>query len=115
MAKSASPMMEGLKASLLTLNDVGVWCTACRIQRDGSWPSPVWKPACVIWRCDWVALAYVKGICGADQNARSKRSRRLQLIVRFNPTSLGTCLLYTSDAADDLTRVDLGGRRILKK
>src|SRR5665811_1610672 len=28
---------------------------------------------------------------------------------------LGTCLLYTSDAADDLTRVDLGGRRIIKK
>src|SRR5665811_2324231 len=26
-----------------------------------------------------------------------------------------TCLLYTSDAADDLTRVDLGGRRIIKK
>src|SRR5665811_1314052 len=26
----------------------------------------------------------------------------------------GGCLLYTSDAADDLTRVDLGGRRILK-
>src|SRR5665811_1693351 len=25
-----------------------------------------------------------------------------------------TCLLYTSDAADDLTRVDLGGRRIIK-
>src|SRR5665811_909267 len=27
----------------------------------------------------------------------------------------GDCLLYTSDAADDLTRVDLGGRRIIKK
>ena len=27
----------------------------------------------------------------------------------------GSCLLYTSDAADDLTRVDLGGRRIIKK
>src|SRR5665811_2067764 len=26
-----------------------------------------------------------------------------------------TCLLYTSDAADDLTRVELGGRRIIKK
>src|SRR5665811_626091 len=25
------------------------------------------------------------------------------------------CLLYTSDAADDLTRVDLGGRRLIKK
>ena len=25
------------------------------------------------------------------------------------------CLLYTSDAADDLNSVDLGGRRIIKK
>src|SRR5665811_1467365 len=29
--------------------------------------------------------------------------------------SLLGCLLYTSDAADDLTRVDLGGRRIIQK
>ncbi|GAB5815569.1 hypothetical protein JMUB7550_27550 [Staphylococcus aureus] len=29
--------------------------------------------------------------------------------------TLESCLLYTSDAADDLTRVDLGGRRIIKK
>src|SRR5450756_3134095 len=28
---------------------------------------------------------------------------------------LRTCLLYTSDAADDLLCVDLGGRRIIKK
>src|SRR5450756_3213424 len=27
----------------------------------------------------------------------------------------GRCLLYTSDAADDLLCVDLGGRRIIKK
>ena len=26
-----------------------------------------------------------------------------------------TCLLYTSDAADERSSVDLGGRRILKK
>ena len=26
-----------------------------------------------------------------------------------------TCLLYTSDAADDLLCVDLGGRRVIKK
>ena len=26
-----------------------------------------------------------------------------------------SCLLYTSDAADDVHRVDLGGRRIIKK
>ena len=28
---------------------------------------------------------------------------------------LTNCLLYTSDAADDSLRVDLGGRRIIKK
>src|SRR5450756_3137510 len=28
---------------------------------------------------------------------------------------LESCLLYTSDAADDLLCVDLGGRRIIKK
>src|SRR5450756_2244192 len=30
-------------------------------------------------------------------------------------TVCNTCLLYTSDAADDLLCVDLGGRRIIKK
>src|SRR5450756_1079407 len=30
-------------------------------------------------------------------------------------TYAGSCLLYTSDAADDLLCVDLGGRRIIKK
>ena len=30
-------------------------------------------------------------------------------------TILITCLLYTSDAADDMQCVDLGGRRIIKK
>ena len=28
---------------------------------------------------------------------------------------VSNCLLYTSDAADDLLCVDLGGRRIIKK
>ena len=31
------------------------------------------------------------------------------------PRSRWGCLLYTSDAADDSLRVDLGGRRIIKK
>ena len=29
--------------------------------------------------------------------------------------TLGICLLYTSDAADERSSVDLGGRRIIKK
>ena len=31
------------------------------------------------------------------------------------PNPLMTCLLYTSDAADERSSVDLGGRRIIKK
>src|SRR5680860_799325 len=34
---------------------------------------------------------------------------------RLPHMALGLCLLYTSDAADDLLCVDLGGRRIIKK
>src|SRR5665811_546116 len=34
--------------------------------------------------------------------------------VYLNAGTYEVCLLYTSDAADDLTRVDLGGRRIIK-
>src|SRR5665811_2318141 len=40
-----------------------------------------------------------------------ERGRR----VGWVPDPASACLLYTSDAADDLTRVDLGGRRIIKK
>src|SRR5665811_2604936 len=35
--------------------------------------------------------------------------------ANYSAAKAGVCLLYTSDAADDLTRVDLGGRRIIKK
>ena len=31
------------------------------------------------------------------------------------PAATTTCLLYTSDAADERSSVDLGGRRIIKK
>ena len=45
-------------------------------------------------------------------------------LVKKNPNDLNsrrilarffTCLLYTSDAADERSSVDLGGRRIIKK
>ena len=35
-------------------------------------------------------------------------------VIRCSYTSRG-CLLYTSDAADERSSVDLGGRRIIKK
>ncbi|VTU54362.1 hypothetical protein AMBR_NBBOBCOC_02855 [Lacticaseibacillus rhamnosus] len=42
--------------------------------------------------------------------AKERPSRLRPLTLRFL-----TCLLYTSDAADDTPCVDLGGRRIIKK
>ena len=38
-----------------------------------------------------------------------------ELRVSLFAQGLGTCLLYTSDAADERSSVDLGGRRIIKK
>ena len=35
--------------------------------------------------------------------------------IPFQDVMPSTCLLYTSDAADDMQCVDLGGRRIIKK
>ena len=36
-------------------------------------------------------------------------------IGEFVPVKIDACLLYTSDAADERSSVDLGGRRIIKK
>ena len=38
-----------------------------------------------------------------------------KLLVAIAFTNKATCLLYTSDAADERSSVDLGGRRIIKK
>src|SRR5678815_6146722 len=48
-------------------------------------------------------------------------NRRFSSFVTYLPiqgfffTVVTTCLLYTSDAADERSSVDLGGRRIIKK
>ena len=39
----------------------------------------------------------------------------LILLLRINIYLDHCCLLYTSDAADERSSVDLGGRRIIKK
>src|SRR5450756_3106570 len=43
------------------------------------------------------------------------RYRNFSRMRSMTTTPSCTCLLYTSDAADDLLCVDLGGRRIIKK
>ena len=39
----------------------------------------------------------------------------IQTLIRTKYYADTTCLLYTSDAADERSSVDLGGRRIIKK
>eukprot|EP00826_Nyctotherus_ovalis_P049640 TRINITY_DN6015_c0_g2_i1.p1 TRINITY_DN6015_c0_g2~~TRINITY_DN6015_c0_g2_i1.p1 ORF type:complete len:331 (-),score=53.82 TRINITY_DN6015_c0_g2_i1:3-995(-) len=53
--------------------------------------------------------------CPFDRKAVTQKMQ-IFFPCRFdNPTFLDTCLLYTSDAADERSSVDLGGRRIIKK
>eukprot|EP00825_Cyclidium_porcatum_P036874 TRINITY_DN3979_c0_g2_i3.p1 TRINITY_DN3979_c0_g2~~TRINITY_DN3979_c0_g2_i3.p1 ORF type:complete len:150 (+),score=7.67 TRINITY_DN3979_c0_g2_i3:221-670(+) len=42
-------------------------------------------------------------------------ARAVKCRVKSHVLCVDTCLLYTSDAADDMQCVDLGGRRIIKK
>eukprot|EP00825_Cyclidium_porcatum_P037168 TRINITY_DN4054_c0_g2_i2.p3 TRINITY_DN4054_c0_g2~~TRINITY_DN4054_c0_g2_i2.p3 ORF type:complete len:102 (-),score=25.91 TRINITY_DN4054_c0_g2_i2:80-385(-) len=47
------------------------------------------------------------------------KNKKIKILKFSNPkhkdNDLKICLLYTSDAADDMQCVDLGGRRIIKK
>ena len=65
-------------------------------------------------------------MCIRDRRRRARPARRRSCVRTGRTTApwllrsgAGTapcsCLLYTSDAADDLLCVDLGGRRIIKK
>ena len=47
---------------------------------------------------------------------RIRRFGQALVLARELPEDIGRlCLLYTSDAADERSSVDLGGRRIIKK
>ena len=49
----------------------------------------------------------------SEENSRTNNLDKFE--TPETPTFYGTCLLYTSDAADERSSVDLGGRRIIKK
>src|SRR5450756_3161210 len=57
----------------------------------------------------------VRGPHPGGEDSVNKPIRRLSFVVALLFCALlFSCLLYTSDAADDLLCVDLGGRRIIK-
>ena len=52
----------------------------------------------------------------ADENQTQTKLRRRHTRFHMRAGIINcTCLLYTSDAADERSSVDLGGRRIIKK
>ena len=52
----------------------------------------------------------------AFQKSSKKLSLEMKSEVHYKKAAKSySCLLYTSDAADEWLRVDLGGRRIIKK
>ena len=52
---------------------------------------------------------------GRDLLGDGLEQDRELLVARALGESFCSCLLYTSDAADERSSVDLGGRRIIKK
>src|SRR5665811_1421953 len=64
-------------------------------------PDGLCSPLSVNWRINYTGV--------------NNAGTLVQIRYDWDDGSTDTCLLYTSDAADDLTRVDLGGRRIIKK
>ena len=55
-----------------------------------------------------------RGSCKFFKSQWSNYEIATDLVKKEKPIRIG-CLLYTSDAADDMQCVDLGGRRIIKK
>src|SRR5659263_284101 len=66
-------------------------------------PAIMQTPCALLWHHYCSTRSYIK---------LDIRCRRHNMCAVQSTT---TCLLYTSDAADDLLCVDLGGRRIIKK
>ena len=52
---------------------------------------------------------------GGARGGRADRAARRMRIRDRRGLRAAACLLYTSDAADERSSVDLGGRRIIKK
>ena len=62
-----------------------------------------------------VLVALVSLLMIIDLRAQSGGKSVFQVLTLAPSARTAACLLYTSDAADERSSVDLGGRRIIKK
>ena len=84
----------------------------------------VWDQLPAAYDCTMVSAITDSGVCSTSSgisrikwtipaiNDGVTKSLTYKVLI---PGTFGPCLLYTSDAADDLPCVDIGGRRIIKK
>ena len=54
-------------------------------------------------------------MCIYDKLSPEQQQNFQKAFTNISMGGIGICLLYTSDAADERSSVDLGGRRIIKK
>ena len=69
--------------------------------------APCMRPALRVDQPGFLGVVFVGGVAIGEQDAALDRAQAEGL--------LDICLLYTSDAADERSSVDLGGCRIIKK
>src|SRR5678815_2915469 len=88
----------------------GCWSSNC-FSRTGNDQSPM-ASNCSLLRCScrlsYTAVSYSRVMPRASTGQASTHKPQ-------NRQRVMSCLLYTSDAADERSSVDLGGRRIIKK
>src|SRR5678815_288635 len=63
-----------------------------------------------VTRCTTARILFLRWLARSDFN--STRQTALVVLKQVNYHLCNICLLYTSDAADERSSVDLGGRRI---
>src|SRR5659263_518193 len=63
----------------------------------------------------WSGIGCSANVYTPQPHCCTQRPHLWQRSASILTRNSGCCLLYTSDAADDLLCVDLGGRRIIKK
>src|SRR5450756_1785470 len=69
----------------------------------------------VVWVLYSVAFGFPARLETTFQTLAVATTLAMVFVIQHTQARAQECLLYTSDAADDLLCVDLGGRRIIKK
>eukprot|EP00658_Telonema_sp_P-2_P007263 TRINITY_DN12707_c0_g1_i1.p1 TRINITY_DN12707_c0_g1~~TRINITY_DN12707_c0_g1_i1.p1 ORF type:complete len:112 (-),score=32.27 TRINITY_DN12707_c0_g1_i1:71-406(-) len=107
-------MLRSLVGSEMCIRDRGGGGGEGPSTMDSRYPSTTMLPSSKCSTTTTLPYCRVDGRLSEISGGVSACSRRGSMVVdraRYG----STCLLYTSDAADEEDSVDLGGRRIIKK